>query len=157
MVPEIKLEITANAVGWYGALVATAGIIISVFNFLRDKSRIVLKWKKGMRIINPGAGYKSGIDYISIEVINKGRRPVTIGSVGYLGLNKQHGIVSQSLIEGAIKIQEGEKHSYTVEQRLVPLDNVAYFIAYDQTGKGHRIRVASILAIIGSWFNQSKP
>ena len=44
--PDLKIEITAITVAWYGAIVATASIFLSLYNVLRDRARIKIKFRR---------------------------------------------------------------------------------------------------------------
>lgn len=147
IIPEVKLEISASAISWYAAIVATAAAVISLLNYLRDRPHVFLRYKIGWQIKNARGPYKENTPYIGIDVINKGRRPVVIGNVGFFSFKNKDGIAMDSLIKGARRISEGEKESYLIEQELIDLKNISYFYAYDQTGKVYRIRYAPFLTV----------
>lgn len=75
--PNYTLEIKANLVAWYGAVVATGGLLISAYNVFRDKARVKIEYNTNQRIIGGGVNspYDENKTYICITVINKGRRP----------------------------------------------------------------------------------
>ena len=84
-----RLEISASAVAWYGAIVATIGILVSLYNVLRDRARIKIKYQEDMQIIGPQTVYDSNKTYFNITVINKGRRPVNITKAAIRTIEKK--------------------------------------------------------------------
>ncbi len=83
------------------------------------------------------APHKPDTDYVVVKVINKGRRPVTIGSVGFItkGKIEKDAIINDSLIGGSRELAEGKSTSYLMEQAAIDLDKIKYFVAYDLTGR----------------------
>ncbi len=79
------------------------------------------------------APHKPDTDYVVVKVINKGRRPVTIGSVGFITKSKieKDAIINDSLIGGSRELAEGKSTSYLMEQAAIDLDKIKYFVAYD--------------------------
>jgi hypothetical protein len=149
-IPEIKVEITANVISWYAAIFSTIGIIFGILNYYRDRSKIKVTYKIGWRIINAVPPYKENTDYISIGVLNIGRRQITIEKAGYYALHGKSAIASESFLRGPIKLNEGESVEYLIEQKLVDLRDVAYFYGYDQIGRIFRTRYAPVLTILNA-------
>ena len=46
----IKLEISATSVAWYGAIVATASVIATGYNVLRDRAKLRIDIKPNMKV-----------------------------------------------------------------------------------------------------------
>ncbi len=86
----IKIEISANTVAWYGAIVATittiSFIIFGILGYLKDKPKLKLNVTRGFLM---GPNYKDDNDYIFIEGVNKGKRTVTINGAGFILKNKK--------------------------------------------------------------------
>jgi len=140
-IPIFKLEITANTVAWYGAVVATSSILISFLNFLNDRDRVRVRYQRSIRV-TPGGQYNPEIDYTFIEVINLSRRPITIKTVGgeYLGGNGF--IASNSLRDGQVTIDAGKNYQVLLEESIIQWDRMDSFVAYGVTGKLYRANVA---------------
>lgn len=75
---------TTLIIAMYGAVVSTIGITISiitalvqVFSYRRDRADIKVRVTGGMNVY-PKTTADDDKDYISVNVINKGRRPVMI-------------------------------------------------------------------------------
>src|SRR5215470_3906410 len=70
--------VAALGVAIYAALVSTVTGVVQVFNYRRDRSRIVLS--VGHNMVITGQPMREGLTIVT--VMNRGRRPVTINSVG---------------------------------------------------------------------------
>src|ERR1700688_925357 len=70
--------LAALIVAIYAALISTVTGIVQVFNYRRDRSQIVLK--VGHDMVLTTTPMRKGLTIVS--VINMGRRPVTINTVG---------------------------------------------------------------------------
>ena len=141
---NIKLEVTASSVAWYGAIVATISVIISLLNFLSDKERIKVKYKRGMRITPGDDRYDENTDYTLIEVVNLSKRPVTVKSIGGEYMWKHGGfLASNSIQEGQVTIDSGKNHIVLMKESLIKWNQMDSFTAYSVAGKTYRAPVAS--------------
>lgn len=117
----ITLEITANTVAWYGAIVATIGLLISggnlILNYLKEKRRIEVKTWPGFHTIGGSVSEMC----IFIEARNKGHRPVTLNSAGLeLSDGSNMFFPSMSGIPLPHELQEGKNYiSYLDKQQIV--------------------------------------
>jgi len=128
---EVSIEISASMVAWYAAIVATASIIINGLIAWRDRARIVVTGRPGMKI-HPGDPNKT---FILIIVANHGRRPKTIDKVGFKLRSGKHIMAADSHIKGPQELTEGRSFTWMMDQDKVDLGNIDYVWAYDQTGK----------------------
>lgn len=85
---NVSINISASVVAWYGALVGTVSVIIILFGYLRDRSRLVLTKIRESITLNQGGSKEDNV-YYSFFVVNKGRRPISIESVGFLLENEK--------------------------------------------------------------------
>lgn len=137
---NITIEISASTVAWYAAIVATVSVIINVLRYLDDRVKLAIEVKAGMRTFGYNPSYKKDTDYILVTVINKGKRPVTIGNVGFITKDKKesNAILSDSAFPANREIKEGQSTDYMLEQSTVDLSKIKYFVAYDKTGREFR-------------------
>lgn len=100
MIPSnFTVTISASSVAWYGAIVSTMALLLNFLNYWDSRVQILVTVRKGYRVYPAVHPYKQDTNYVVVTVINKGRRPVTIGIVGWKGKrNEQNGILSDSLI-----------------------------------------------------------
>ncbi|PIV22907.1 MAG: hypothetical protein COS40_05060 [Deltaproteobacteria bacterium CG03_land_8_20_14_0_80_45_14] len=135
----INISISAEAVAWYAAIVSTLALIITFLKYWSERINVVVKCKSNWRVIGGGSIYAPNKDYVVVTVINKGKRPVTIQNVGFVSKNKkdEKGILSDSLL-GPRELKEGKSTDYLIEQDLVDLKKIKYFVAYDLTGRAYK-------------------
>lgn len=145
MSSPINISISAEAIAWYAALISTILLVIRFLEYQENKINIVLKCKANYRVYPGNKMYPPNKNYIVVIVINKGKRPVTIQSVGFISKNKndKNGILSDSLLRGRVKLTEGESMDYLLEQDSVNLEKIKYFVAYDLTGREYKGKLES--------------
>lgn len=156
-IPQIKLEISANAVAWYGAIVATIAAALSIFIALRDRARIRIICQKDMIIIGEQSIYPKDKTYFSVSVVNKGRRPIRIEKVAFrtIGAKKRFALFSDSFLQGRRRVltEEYPRTDYMAEQDEELLRSVWYIAVYDGTGKTYRkyLKLFPIVLFAKSW------
>lgn len=141
-IPNLSIEISANSVAWYGAIVATAGIFLSYFNYQRDRAKIKIKYEPDMYIIGGSSlNYPEGVKHISITVTNVGRRPVKIekASLKLYGESKIY-MLSDSFSDRRPKVitEESPVTSFHVKQELINTKKVYCVMIADATGKVYK-------------------
>lgn len=106
----VKIEISANVVAWYGAIVATisfiATFILSLLKYLRDRARVKVKVSHGF--IAPRMQIDNNLK-IFVEAINHGRRTVTLKSAGFSLINGEQAVlVNPENIKFPFELKEGK-------------------------------------------------
>ena len=146
-----RIEISATAVAWYGAIVATLGLTVTVLNFFRDRSKIKVKVSQGLFVYKQGIG---GERQIIIEAINRGRRTVTVTSVGLSLSDGNKLVITEHMnFRFPFEIQEGK-----AIQAFIDVNDVKSAIGkqgtrvtnawyQDATGKIYRSRWSSKLTL----------
>lgn len=139
-----KIEISASAVAWYGATVATLSAIIAFLNYLRDKARVKVKISQGF------LAYKDHLEdnvQIFIEAINVGRRPVTLSGAGLALKNgKQLVLMRPEIISFPYELQEGKSVKVWVDKNYIFQEvtkektKITYAWYRDATGKIHNTK-----------------
>ena len=141
----IEVKISDNAVAWYAAIVATISVIIGYLNYLREKERVSVRYKRKMSV-TPSAesiGYDSNKEYTVIEVVNLSKISVTIKTVGAMNLGGLNGyLASNSVRDGQVTIDGGKNYIVTVEENIINWDQLDYFVAFSVTGNEYRVYVA---------------
>lgn len=139
---QFKLEISANAVAWYGAIVATLGALTSLYNVLRDKARVKITYQKDMQVGGIQNLYDPNKTYVDITVINKGRRPIRIAKVAVrtVGKGLKYLLLTDSFFPHVNKIltEEDPTAGFLLEQNEDLLASAWYICVYDGTGKVYR-------------------
>ncbi len=137
--PNISIQISANTVAWYGAVVATGALLVSSYNAWIDRPRINIKYQKGMLIINAAPLYSEDLTYFVITITNAGRRPVAIGNVGIM-LFKGGALLLSDSLNGVNRVltEEQPETQITTEQDLLDFSKVYYIVVYDKAGREYR-------------------
>ena len=138
----ISITITAEAVAWWGAIVATVLAVLRVAELLRDRVNVAVTYQTGMELIGPGQP-SDDKNYLVLTVVNKGRRPVTITTVAGIPKSKRDKtfILLDSIREGPRELLEGKSTKYMVPEQDLDLAKLKYFAAYDMTGREYRCKV----------------
>jgi len=142
----IKFEITASAVAWYGAIVATFSLLFVGLNYLRDRAKIKVKINFGY--ICTDAYSNGAMKIIGIEVINKGRRSVTLHGAGFhLSDNRELWIPLPLFdLKFPYELNEGKSMTIHAEWDTISKDldmngiSIKYGWAKDATGKIYKAR-----------------
>lgn len=143
--PDITINISSSIVAWYAAVIATGALVFQIITVLRDRKRVNVSVSFNNRIvgdnlINP---YKENTDYMEIKVVNNGKRPVVITSIGAEFLKGGGLLPTDFLKKGATILKEGEFVKSFVEQKLIDLQTIKCFSATDSTGKKYKSNVAN--------------
>jgi len=144
--PTLHIEIAASTVAWYGAIVATisvvASIVLGMITLLRDRASIKIEISHGFLLYGPSPSENL---YIFIEASNKGRRPVTLTSVGFK-LKNGHNIVFTKSRELPKELTEGKSYQELVIKKEIERDcqklktSIKYAWFKDATGKVYKGR-----------------
>lgn len=132
----------------WGGLTGTLSLFVSYKTYVRDKSDIKISvMKEGF--VGPGhPRYSYENTYTAITVINKGRRPMTIHTVGYRYINKIGSVIpSDSLYYNPHELLEGKDRSYLIPRDKLNFDEISYFFVTDITGNEYRYYVQPLLMI----------
>lgn len=137
-----KIEISASVVGWYGAIMATISTVVAVFNYLRDRPKIDIKYQGELKITGGEAIYDPQKTYFCITVINKGRRPIRIDRVGFriVGSEKPWLLVGDSFtpFKNKILTEENPTIDFLCPEDSIDFSKVWYIAVYDVTGQEYK-------------------
>jgi hypothetical protein len=127
------------AIAVYGALLSTYGALLSTLNFLRDRVKVKVSFSKDLR--STGA-QRDGKLYTDVHVVNHGKRPTTIMSIGYLSFSR-----GRQLLDTEPKLPflltDGQPICALMDQSKSDPEDVVYFFAWDARGRYFRKFVAS--------------
>ena len=77
-------------------------------------------------------GYDPTKTYINITVSNRGRRPITVSTIGLVAADNTKWLVWDSKRQGPREVAEGKAVDYLAADEGIALKRI---IAYDQTGR----------------------
>jgi hypothetical protein len=149
---SVTVEISANAVAWYGAIVATVGFLVSLYNVLRDRAKIKITYSKDMMVGGPQAIYDPKKTYFNITVINRGRRPINITKAALRTFEpgkKKFLLLIDSFAAHRNRVLDESKPTteFMIEQDDEMLANSWFISIYDATGRSYRKYVHPFLPL----------
>ena len=134
-----NITITADAVAWYAAIVATLGSLVTGYAVWRDRARVKVLARPNMKITESWGDYSKGRTYIFIEVANVGRRPVHLQGLPWFTVKGQKKPVYavKSRWEPKDLLDEGENATMLCDQESLKVDlsTLDKIIVRDATGR----------------------
>jgi len=149
---EVSINITAEAVAWYGAIVATMSVlgtlILGILNYLSNKPKIKIVFEKN-RLIRPRENaypYDPDKSYVCITISNVGVRTLTVNSAGFefLGRGEKSEIMINEKRKLPCELTEGRSVMLLVQQDKIELKKVRAIYAKTLSNKEYKKRFASI-------------
>lgn len=141
--PHFTLTITAGVVAWYAATLSTMTTAVQIAHFLRDRVRVKVTVQQNMETFGDPA--HEGMTLTIVTVTNEGRRPVTIRGIGLMQLRRDKGgVFPDTAPQMSCELTEGKFATAFVDQTQLPLlEDIAYFQAWDATGRTYRANIAA--------------
>lgn len=149
-------KINTESLAIYGAILSTLSMVAALGSLIvqgivsrRDRKSIKIEISEQIRLHErpPINRYKPNKDYISIKVINNGRRPVTITSIGAISYNGRK-LLPTDFLKGDVsktRLEENEKLESFTEKEIIDKFEIVYFYADDATGKRYKKYTNNIL------------
>ena len=128
-----------DIVAWYGAIVATIGLIVATLTYFRDRAKITIKCSSNYIYDSPS--YKEGVLYFNITIINKGRRPIRMENAGVKIIGQKGTyLLADSFANhrNAVLTEENPRTEYFVEQSKIDISKILYVVVYDGFGNGYK-------------------
>jgi hypothetical protein len=110
--------------------------IIRVLDFVKERYRIKVK-VKGNMLVADGRPIDNNNRFLIITIVNIGKEPVTIKSVGLMSPNDKSFLLFKDSIKN-IKLNTSESSDYLMPEKNISFDRNKYVAcAVDSTGKTH--------------------
>lgn len=136
--PTITTAAAALVVAIYAALVASVTGLVQVFNYRRDRAQIVLTVGHDMVITT--IPMREGLTIVS--VMNRGRRPVTITTVGGWRLYPHNPfVIPETHPDLPHELKEGQKLIAILPPSDLDLKTVQRWEASDAIGRNYKLDV----------------
>lgn len=132
---DFTIEITADTVAWYAAIIATISVAVHIMNTLKDRSKIKIIFHKSWKILG-----EPNNSYVMLDIANTGRRPITITHVGFT-TESEDILLKDSFIHGQREITEGKSTTYLAKDSELPYKELRKAIVIDATGRKHLKKV----------------
>lgn len=138
--PLFTLSITASVVAWYAALVSTLALCIQIGHFLRDRVKVKVRFQRNMEIM--GDPTRANIVFTHLEIVNAGRRPVTITNVTLTYLKGGGAIATDVIPRPPFELTEGKQGNAFLDESALRFDEIRAFQAHDAVGRTYRANSA---------------
>lgn len=142
MFNDFFIHVKTNWIAIYGAFFATLGFLLSVSNYLRDRSKIKIQYKEEWKMLGQHEHYKENTLYSEIRVINKGRRPIKIEKLGARVDHEKDWIMVFDPFwfnrTNRILTEENPSTSIYWEKKLFDAKKISYFTVTDASGKSYK-------------------
>jgi hypothetical protein len=118
----------------YGALLSTLVFLWDILKYYRDKPNLRVETNLRMLVGPLASEMKIGID-----MINEGKRPITIVASGFkLDTESQKNVATVYDINLPAEIHEGQRHTSFVNPDTVDTEKILYAWARDATGREYQ-------------------
>lgn len=148
--PDITIQISADAVAWYGAIIATIAAAVSIYNAWRDRPRVVLEFGKNFRRVE---AWEEPLFYVS--VINRGRRPVRIDKAWV----KVYGYDGEALLADSLNTtqertldERNPKITFWTKEKTMDVSSIYRIYASDDTGKIYKKYIKTFPTFTMLWW-----
>jgi hypothetical protein len=141
-IPTIHFSISGTVLALYGAILSTITATAQIIAHYRERAKIKIRVSRNMETM--GAPSTDGMTFTIVNVINAGRRPVTIATIGAYRLHPQKPFVCPDTRPPlSHELTEGKQMMAMVDQTSISEDSrIEYWMAQDATGREHRLNVA---------------
>ena len=138
-----SINITAESVAWYGAIVATISVIFSGINLWRDRAKIKISHSQSW-VHAPG--YDANELYFDIQVRNVGRRTVALGNVGIKQFDGSSLLLAASFDKRINKVltEQNPRTNFLTPVKEIDFNKAHYIAVFDETGKEYRKYLSKI-------------
>jgi hypothetical protein len=139
LLPDITIEISANTVAWYAAIVSTVGLAATLYNMWKDRLQLRVRVSPNMALMNMPQ-YDPAKTYVDISVINRGRRPATISTIVLkLYRTKGYVVVSDTLFPHFRRLlnEDQPRTSAFLDQELFDPSRIEYVLVNLESGDMH--------------------
>jgi hypothetical protein len=140
--PTFHLTISGSVVALYAAVVSTLTGVVQISNYLRDRANIKVTVQHRMEIYRDPR-YKGKILTI-VNVINRGRRPVTITTLGAYRVHPHnHFVLTDTNPALPHELTEGKNLVGILPSADMDFSTIDYWHASDAVGNSYKCRVVS--------------
>ena len=135
----VDINISADVVAVYAAIVATFSAIKVIYDILTDRHKIKLSYRTDVSVQNH-PNYDSNETHFCIEVVNRGKRVVKIVNVGYFTKDGMKNILTDSLfdLQNRILTDSNPSTSYLLPLNDVDVKQIWYLYALDGRNKTYK-------------------
>jgi hypothetical protein len=133
----MNITISGDAVAWYGAIVATLSVFVGGYAVWRDRAKLKVTARPGMKLSESVGDYSADTTYIVIEVANVGRRAIHLRQLPFFKLKgkKTEGLIVKGPWQPKEHLEEGQSASMLCKQDNMDLSMISRVVVKDATGR----------------------
>jgi hypothetical protein len=133
-------------------MVSTITGAVQVFNYFRDRAHIIIRVQHDMVMV--GDPRYEGLTLTFMNVVNAGRRPITVTSVGAYRLFPHNPFVfGDEIPKCPCELTEGKQQTVIIDQAGLDLSVMESWEAYTSTGRTFRF---AVVPWYRRWWNRRK-
>lgn len=136
--PHFTLTITASAVAWYAAIVATASTLIQTANYMRDRKKLRLRLLRRMSSNRP---HEVGTTFTLLIATNSGRRPVNLTHVYIQRADNRADILVDTRPPLPCELTEGKEFVARLNEEGADFPTIQHFAVIDSTGRIYKLHL----------------
>jgi hypothetical protein len=141
-IPTFHITISGSVVAAYAAVLSTLTATAQIVQFLRDRADVKIRVRRNM--VTVGDLFRDGQKFTLVQVINSGRRPITITMVGAQRLYPLDPFVlADCNPQLPIELTEGKSLSAFMADAGIDYETIDAWEAYDTLGRSYKLPVAS--------------
>lgn len=151
-IPTMHLSISGSVVAAYAAMVSTITGAVQVINYFRDRPHILIRVQHNMVMM--GDPRYEGETLTCMYVVNAGRRPITVTSVGaYRLFPHKPFVLTDEQPKCPCELTEGKQQTVIIDQEDLDLSIMESWEAYTSTGRTFRF---AVVPWYRRWWNRRK-
>lgn len=138
--PTINLPISGTAIAIYGAVLSTITAAVQIITHLKDRAKLKIDVQHNMLMV--GDSRYARMRLTKMNVVNIGRRPVTITGVGAYRLAPHDPFVFVDTRPACpCELTEGKQLTAIVDQNGLDFSLMESWEAYTSSGKTYRLAI----------------
>jgi len=139
----VSIEISANTVAWYGAIIATISLGLNIYKIWKDRPRLKISISKNYKIVgfdisNKEVDLEPGKLFWLLSIINVSKYKLTIDQIGVEYKYEKGGALIVKDYNGPIQTFEltpFTSKQFIFSEELLPLNKIKNVSVKDATGK----------------------
>jgi hypothetical protein len=150
--PTFHVSISGSVLAAYAAVVSSITGTVQVFNYFRDRAHLIIRVQHNMEMM--GDPRYEGMSLIIMNVVNAGRRPITVTGVGAYRLFPHNPFVlTDERPRCPCELTEGKQLTAYINQEDLDLSVMESWEASTSAGKTYRL---AVVPWYSRWWNRRK-
>jgi hypothetical protein len=139
----VSIEISANSVAWYGAIIATISLGLNIYKIWKDRPHLKITIRKDYEIVgfddsNKEVNLEPRKSFWLLSIANVSKYKLTIDQIGVEWKDKKGGAIVVKDYNGPIQtfaLAPYTSRQFIFSEELLPLNKIKNVWIKDATGK----------------------